>query len=102
MLNCIKKVQLRVDSVSSTNQHQRTAYDQYHTSIEKEYSEEIKRVDDSISFEVSPIPRPFPECLHVNYWINDFNDSAVHILLGRAILLMINYSSRAEVVKGLP
>ena len=39
-------VQLRVDSVSSTNQHQRTAYDQYHTSIEKEYSEEIKRVDD--------------------------------------------------------
>ena len=39
-------VQLRVDSVSSTNQHQRASYDQHHTSIEQEYSEEIKRNDD--------------------------------------------------------
>ena len=39
-------VQLRVDSVSSTNQHQGVSNDQYHTSIEQEDLEETKRFED--------------------------------------------------------
>ena len=39
-------VQLPVDSVSSTNQHQGVSHDQYHTSIEQEYLDESNRIDD--------------------------------------------------------